>query len=203
MVEKTQNTFQDCLTNVPLIIKPPKDKTSRTGITDEMVKGKSIDWILQKSTELGVERLDFFCGKFSPYSFRVLKKKDPLIRWHRIVLEASKQCGRQFPPEIYLHENLKTALKKIEEIQNSWLISPGIKDSMSWKDLINKDNIEMNHRILVGPEGGFHSDEINLDIESGMIPVDLGQRIMRSETATVTAIAILQFLWGDLANTSN
>ena len=61
----------------------------------------------------------------------------------------------------------------------------------------------MNHRILVGPEGGFHSDEINLAIESGMIPVDLGQRIMRSETATVTAIAILQFLWGDLANTSN
>ena len=195
---------RNVLTFVPEIsVETPISSSLNLEILQAITKGKSIDWILQKSTELGVERLDFFCGKFSPYSFRVLKKKDPLIRWHRIVLEASKQCGRQFPPEIYLHENLKTALKKIDEIQNSWLISPGIKDSMSWKDLINKDNIEMNHRILVGPEGGFHSDEINLAIESGMIPVDLGQRIMRSETATVTAIAILQFLWGDLANTSN
>ena len=56
----------------------------------------------------------------------------------------------------------------------------------------------MHHRILVGPEGGLHPDEINLALNSGMLPIDLGQRIMRSETATVSAIYILQFLCVDL-----
>lgn len=189
------------LTFVPEIsVEVPIPSSLNLEILQALTKGKALDWILQKSTELGVERIDFFCGRFSPVSHAVLKKKDPLNRWNRIVLEASKQCGRQFPPEIYLHEDLKTALSKIKEFENSWLISPRIKGSISWKDLSNKKNIEMHHRILVGPEGGFHSDEIKLAIDSGMLPVNLGQRIMRSETATVSAISILQFLWGDLAN---
>ena len=53
--------------------------------------------------------------------------------------------------------------------------------------------------MLVGPEGGFHPEEINFALRSGMRPVDLGPRILRTETAAVSAVAILQFLWGDLS----
>jgi 16S rRNA (uracil1498-N3)-methyltransferase len=53
--------------------------------------------------------------------------------------------------------------------------------------------------VLVGPEGGFHPEEIDSALRSGMRPVDLGPRILRTETAAVSAVAILQFLWGDLS----
>ncbi|MCS5551989.1 MAG: RsmE family RNA methyltransferase [SAR324 cluster bacterium] len=52
--------------------------------------------------------------------------------------------------------------------------------------------------MLIGPEGGFHQDEIKLSLRSGMRPVYLGPRILRSETAAMSAVSILQFLWGDL-----
>ena len=53
--------------------------------------------------------------------------------------------------------------------------------------------------MLVGAEGGFHLEEIDLALRFGMRPVDLGPRILRSETAAVSAVAILQFFWGDLS----
>ena len=58
-------------------VKVPIRSSLNLEILQSITKGKALDWILQKSTELGVERLDFFCGKFSPLSFGVLKKKDP------------------------------------------------------------------------------------------------------------------------------
>ena len=168
-------------------------------ILQALTKEKAINWILQKSTELGANRLDFFCATYSPNSFHNLQHRNQLTRWNRIVLEASKQCGRQFPPEIFWHENLETALKTIKECKNSWILSPRIEHSISWKKIDNsEENLEMRHRLLVGPEGGFHENEIDLALRSGMKPVDLGPRIMRSETATVTAVSILQFLWGDI-----
>ena len=65
-------------------------------------------------------------------------------------------------------------------------------------NLYEEKNLGMHHRILVGPEGGFHKDEIDLALSSGIQPIDLGPRIMRSETAAISASSILQFLCGDL-----
>ncbi len=187
------------LTFIPeFSVATPLPSSLRLEILQALTKEKSIDWILQKSTELGVTRIDLFCGKHSPISFRILKRRNLLDRWNRIVLEASKQCGRQFPPDIFFHENLAKTLEKLTKCPHSWLLSPGIENSVSWKNIYKEEHVEMHHRILVGPEGGFHSDEIDLALRSGLIPIDLGPRIIRSETAVITATSILQFLWGDL-----
>ena len=67
------------LTFVPEIsVEVPIPSSLNLEILQALTKGKALDWILQKSTELGVERIDFFCGRFSPVSHAVLKKKDPL-----------------------------------------------------------------------------------------------------------------------------
>jgi len=180
-------------------VEVPPPSVLRLEILQAYTKEKALDWILQKTTELGVNRLDFFCGIHSPTTFRNFQKKNHLTRWNRIVLEASKQCGRQYPPEIFLHPNLSTALGLLSKCQNSWLLSPDILDSTSWKNnKIKGGNLKKHHRILVGPEGGFHKDEIELALRSGIHPVDLGPRILRSETAAVAAASILQFLYGDL-----
>ena len=177
----------------------PPSSTLRLEILQAITKEKSLDWILQKSTELGVNRLDFFYGKNSPNHFRNLNQKHQLSRWNRISLEATKQCGRQFPPEIFWHPNLETALKTKSTCKNSWVLSPTTENSVSWESIKNaRKNIKKHHRILVGPEGGFHKDEIDLSFQSGFHPVNLGPRILRSETAAVAASSILQFLLGDL-----
>jgi len=187
------------LTFVPeFSVEAPLPSALNLEVLQAFTKEKAINWILQKSTELGVNRLHFFCGTYSPTSFSNLKRSNLLDRWNRIVLEASKQCGRQFPPEIFCHEDLGKALKTIPKCQYSWLLSPGISQSASWKNLCVEENLEMHHRILVGPEGGFHKDEIDLALRSGVLPIDLGPRVLRSETAAITAASILQYLCGDL-----
>ena len=187
------------LTFVPeFSVEVPLPSALNLEILQAITKEKAINWILQKSTELGVNRLDFFFGKYSTTYFNNLKRISQLDRWNRIVLESSKQCGRQFPPEIFFHEDLQMAIKTIPKCQYSWLLSPGISQSASWKNLYEGENLKKHHRILVGPEGGFHGDEIDLALSSGMIPIYLGSRILRSETAAITAISILQFLYGDL-----
>ena len=122
-----------------------------------------------------------------------------MVRWHRVTLEACKQCGRQFPPEIYWHLDLKAALTTLPECQKSWVLSPDSANSVSWKNHSSTgEKIKAHQRLLVGPEGGLHPVEYDLALRTGMRPVYLGPRILRVETAAMTAVAILQFLWGDL-----
>ena len=162
-------------------------------------KEKYLKIILQKTTELGVNRLDLFGGVHSSKISRTSQIVRQMARWKRIALEASKQCGRQFPPEIYWHSNLAAALSTVPECPNSWVLSPGLADTVSWKNTAAGVDPKEHQRVLVGPEGGFHSVEIDLALSAGMRPVDFGPRILRVETAIVSVVAILQFLWGDLS----
>ena len=154
----------------------------------------------KKTTELGVSRLDFFCGNHSPNSFHFSQQKRQIIRWQRIALEASKQCGRQHPPEIFCHESLEAALEILPDCANSWILSPDCEESVCW-NILDTDTAQQQRfqRVLIGPEGGLHPDEFKLALRSGMRPVELGPRILRAETAAVSAVSILQFLWGDLS----
>ena len=177
----------------------PPASSLRIEILQALPKQKALDFILQKTTELGVNRLDVFCGINSSKTLRASEKQHNLKRWQRIVSEASKQCGRRFPPEIHFHDDISAALETLTECQNSWILVPEAADAVSWKKLTSSENdIIKHHRILIGPEGGFHQDEIKLSLSSGIRPVCLGSRILRSETAAMSAVSILQFLWGDL-----
>ena len=177
----------------------PPDSSLRIEILQALPKQKALDFILQKTTELGVSRLDVFCGMHSPKTFRVSEKQHHLKRWQRIASEASKQCGRQLTPEIHFHPDISAALETLPECPNSWVLVPETADAVSWKKISSSgDDIIKRHRVLIGPEGGFDQDEIKLSLRSGMRPVYLGHRILRSETAAMSAVSILQFLWGDL-----
>ena len=79
------------------------------------------------------------------------------------------------------------------------MLVPESADAVSWKKISSsEDDIIKHHRVLIGPEGGFNQNEIKLSLRSGMRQVYLGPRILRSETAAMSAVSILQFLWGDL-----
>ena len=197
-----KNLSRNSLAFVPgknVAVPPPSPL--KLEILQALPKDKALDFILQKTTELGVHRLDFFGGVHSSKVFRTSQAESQIVRWKRIALEASKQCGRQFPPEIYWHSNLETALSTLPECPNSWVLSPGSADSVSWNNSTGgyRAKPKEYQRVLIGPEGGFHPEEIEFALRSGMRPVDLGPRILRTETAAVSAVAILQFLWGDFS----
>ena len=177
----------------------PPASSLRIEILQALPKQKALDFILQKTTELGVSRLDVFCGRHSPKTFRAFEKQQHLKRWKRIVSEASKQCGRQFAPEIHFHPDISATLETLPECPNSWVLVTEAADTVSWKKISSsEDDIINHHGVLIGPEGGFNQDEIKLSLRSGMRQVYLGPRILRSETAAMSAVSILQFLWGDL-----
>ena len=109
-------------TQKPVAIPPAS--SLRIEILQALPKQKALDFILQKTTELGVSRLDMFCGMYSPKTFHASEKQHHLKRWQRIVSEASKQCGRQFAPEIHFHLDISAALETLSECPNSWILVP-------------------------------------------------------------------------------
>jgi 16S rRNA (uracil1498-N3)-methyltransferase len=156
-------------------------------------KGDRMDWIIQKATELGVTEISpIFTGRTEvKLSGSRLDKK--LSHWQQIAISACEQSQRNRVPSInpilsfddwleLKHNGLKLLMNHLGDLGLSE-ISP-------------KDQ---NIVLLVGPEGGLSENEICVAEVSGYTSVSMGPRILRTETAPVAALSILQSLWGDMA----
>ena len=169
----------------------------RISLGQGMVKGVGFDGIVRKSVELGVDKVvpvsaNRCVSKLSQED--ATKKMD---RWQRIAIEASKQCGRSRVPDIgpklatvkefcffYRESDLKLIFWEEER-------------SIRIKDLSHKNQLK-SAAILIGPEGGFSSKEVESSKKYGFESVSLGPRLLRTDTAPLAAISILQNHWGDL-----
>ena len=164
-------------------------------------KANKMDFIVQKATELGVDRLIPF------HSLRAVPKisheKIPLktARWQAISIEAARQCGRGDIPEIEeilsfdeaMMRPCNGALKCIfweEESQNH------IRQILCDKHYQNIRDIS----VVVGPEGGFSNAEVSKAGASGFIPVSLGPRVLKVETAVLSILSIIQYEKGIFSN---
>ncbi len=162
------------------------DTTAPLILMQAMLKGKKMDFIIQKATELGVQA-------FRPMTSRFCEKKNHNTRtserWQRIMLEACKQCGRPIPMQIKAPSPFNTLTRPDNcnlimpwEDENSQPLSPALLKN-------NQATV-----LLIGPEGGFHTDEVSFARDLGFSTVSLGPRILRAETAALTATAIIQYL---------
>ena len=162
-----------------------------------MLKDKKMDMLVRHLTELGI------CQWIPFFSSRSIPKPDTkrlcsrMERWNKIAREALKQCGRSMLPligePIPFDQLLETATgydTKIAFWENATtpihsLQTPSMEPA---KKII----------VLIGPEGGFSSPEIDAARKKGFNACSLGPRILRAETASLTAAAIVQYLFGDL-----
>ena len=159
-------------------------------------KEKALDFVLQKSTELGVTRLTLFPGIFSPRATG--STKDRLQRWQKITEEACKQSGRQFPPQLQWQERLEDTTEETKTSVCRWMLTPEGQQGL----LAQGDGFTVqSHQVLIGPEGGLHPDEVAWARSRNFREVALGPRVLRTETAVLSVAAILQFLHGDLDST--
>jgi len=161
-----------------------------------LLKGNKMEYVLQKNTEMGVSAFfPFISSRTIPILGRGQDERK-WNRWKRIVVESAKQCGRIIPPrvegirdlgsilELSFHEFVKLILWEKEEIS--------LKERMREIDTESGKVL-----LLVGPEGGFCDEEISVAKGKGFITVGLGPRILRSETAGVAMVSILQYEFGD------
>ncbi len=159
------------------------------GITNKIQK---FEFAIQKATELGVTEIVPVVCQRSQNAHNVKNWEGKLERWREIVINAAKQCGRNILPEIKEPVRLKTITPTTELSFVLWE-----KGGNSFKDFASYSADSVS--FLVGPEGGLDPTEIEYLKDSGFKPIYLGKRILRAETAAIAGMAIVQFLWGDLA----
>ncbi|MFI3156870.1 MAG: 16S rRNA (uracil(1498)-N(3))-methyltransferase [Methylococcaceae bacterium] len=173
-------------------VESPLQVTLGLGIS----RGDRMDLTVQKSVELGVTRITPLLTERCVVQFKGEKKPQRLLHWQKIVQHAAEQSGRTVLPP----------LLEVESLQNWVSNQQGLKvflDPYAETTLTELKPETMKVTLLTGPEGGFSSQERDAAKASGFIPVRLGARILRTETASLAAIAAVQMLWGDFGRVTN
>lgn len=154
-------------------------------------KSDKMDFIVQKSTELGVSRIvPIFSERVIPKSFNSSK----IERWRKIAVEACKQSGRVKVPTISEPESLDRFVKDADPSSLKLVPWEGEKNS-SLKNVLPNNLTSSKVTFFIGPEGGLTISEIAHAKESGFMPVSLGRRILRTETSSLAFLSIIQYLY--------
>lgn len=151
-------------------------------------KGTKMDLVIQKAVELGVWKIVPVETEFSVV--KVKEESSKIVRWNRIALEAVKQCKRSVVPEVCEPVKYSDAIKMMSEFDLSVIAYEC--DKQNKYESYFKDNIE-TVGIMVGPEGGFSKKEIEYANSEGVKTITLGKRILRTETAAITLLAVTMF----------
>jgi 16S rRNA (uracil1498-N3)-methyltransferase len=156
------------------------------------LRGDRMELVIQKATELGVTEIWPVVTARTDAAARPALKGTRQKRWYRVVGGATEQCGRATVPHVEPTTTLDGLFERAFEGTRAVLLEKG--DYPPLATLKSLDSL----LILVGPAGGFEPAEVPRLLDAGFAPVSLGPRILRSETAAITAVALAQALWGDL-----
>lgn len=170
------------------------DATEQASLSIHLILGLSrgdrMDFAVQKSTELGVNEITPIYTEFGEVRLKVDRVEKKLQHWQRIAISACEQSGRLDIPVI--HKPISLMEISSSENTRKWMLEPSGSDALPQSIAAN------NIVLLVGPEGGFSADEIDWARTNDFQIVALGSRILRTETAPVAALAILQHKYGDM-----
>ncbi len=157
-----------------------------------LLKGKSFDTVIRKAVEIGVCKIiPMVTGRTIPDVSK--KEKAKLERWEKIILEASKQSMRNRIPEI---DGISQFNKVVSETSAPVkIIASTNEKAMTMREYISKSKMKRDVAIMIGPEGGFSTDEISYAIENGWADLNFGYTCLKAETAAVVLPAILIYEW--------
>ncbi len=159
-------------------------------------KGDKTELILQKGTELGVSQFHLVTMERSVVRFKNNSRQS--LRWEKIIQEAARQSGQYHLPRLQCSNSLKDALGD----------DPADLNLLLWEQCetpladVLGDQRYRRISVIVGPEGGITEQEVAEAVSYGYQPARLGPRILRTETAGLAIIAILQYLYGDLSGST-
>src|SRR4030042_2123770 len=174
----------------------PKESSLEITLAQSLLKGAKMEYVIQKATELGTKKIVPF---FSSRSVPLLDKSKKLRRYHRwekIAIEACKQCGRITVPRVEPLQNYSEMLGMASSEALRLILWE--KEGQGLKEVLKESEGRTKIFFMVGPEGGMNDEEVGEAKKAGLIPITLGKRILRSETAGLCLLSVLQYEWGDL-----
>ena len=165
------------------------DLTLAQGIS----RGERMDWVVQKATELGVTRIVPLFTERSVVHLDERQAAKKVQHWRGIAVSACEQCGRNVVPEIAAPVALHGLLEKPPGKGIALLLSPTAQQR-----IVDIAGTPDGATVLIGPEGGLAQVEHDAALGAGFTPVRMGPRVLRTETAAVCALTLLQQRFGDL-----
>lgn len=156
-------------------------------------KGERMDWVMQKSTELGVNRICPLKTQRCEVKLDEQRLNKKLEHWKSVVISASEQSYRSKIPDIAISHTFTDFVNSTSSDLSLVFDPMGKPLDKIATDLAKPKSIT----VAIGPEGGFTDAELNVACDSGYELCVFGPRILRTETAPVACLAVLQHLWGD------
>ena len=155
-------------------------------------RGPHMDFSIQKAVELGVKVIIPIISEFSNVKLTGNRVDNKITHWEKIIIGAAEQCGRNTLAELQSPMTFNESIH-LDNNSKKLILHPGVGQTMS---KINIKNSKL--ALMIGPEGGFSDEEFQKALDNNYIPVNLGPRILRTETAVVCSLSNAQQLWGDL-----
>jgi len=173
----------------------PVETESRLSITlvQCMPRGEKMDWVVQKTTELGVARIVPVISQRSVVRLDHGQAQSKQSHWQAVAVSACEQCGRARLPMIESPVQLLNYLGGLAPSAHPrWVLEPQIAATAPQRLPLTEAEI------AIGPEGGFAPEELEGFKLAGFLPLGLGPRVLRTETAAIAALVWLQSLFGDM-----
>jgi 16S rRNA (uracil1498-N3)-methyltransferase len=154
-------------------------------------RGERMDWVLQKATELGVTQIIPLITERTEVKIKGEKQDKKMQHWQQIIISACEQCQRNLLPILQEPQTIDNWLKTVST-DYRFVLHHRNDQSLS------ESSAPKSVTLLIGPEGGLSEEEIILAENEKFQSLRLGPRVLRTETAPVAAISLVQYLWGDL-----
>lgn len=162
-----------------------------------IARGEKMDFIVQKAVELGVTQITPLITERCNVRLDAEREEKRLQHWRAVAISACEQSGRNRLPQIHEPVSL-THWLPTQSSGRRFVLSPHVSAKLP-APASSSDHSPIV--VLIGPEGGLSDAEVTLAAQQGFLPLNLGPRILRTETATVTALTVMQCRYGDLVET--
>jgi 16S rRNA (uracil1498-N3)-methyltransferase len=160
-----------------------------------------MDFIIQKAVELGVRKIFPLLTERCSVKHDSMREEKRLAHWQAVVISACEQSGRNRMPDVAAAMTLTQWLTSAAPSVRGVVLSPHVDNKLT-RTSEEKKSILLNNQlplaVLIGPEGGLSEAEMQQAYQHGFLPLQLGPRVLRAETATIAALAILQAWLGDM-----
>ncbi|MGQ3890749.1 16S rRNA (uracil(1498)-N(3))-methyltransferase [Legionella sp. CNM-4043-24] len=169
-----------------------RESPRRIHLAQAISKGERMELVVQKAVELGVASITPLITERCAVKRQDERMEKKNQQWQAIAVAACEQSGRNIVPRIHPAQSLDAFLASERPTQN-FILYP--KAGKSWRDYAWT---ESDIGLVIGPEGGLSTDEINRLLALDYAPLSLGPRVLRTETAAIAALSVLQAVCGDL-----
>ncbi len=167
--------------------------SSRVHLFQALPKADKMEFIIQKAVELGACRIIPVAAKRCVVKLDGKKAASKTARWQAIAQAAAKQCRRGIIPEVAEVMSFDKAVRQAADMDVKMIPYELAEGMVKTREIIGSLHDGQDIALFIGPEGGFEESEIQLAMENGILPVTLGRRILRTETAGMTVLSWIMY----------